>query len=66
MRKPPPNRRFSPEAVDGLARRYNAGASTAELAAEHGVTPQRMNALLLTSELYVPRGGRHRRRRLAA
>jgi len=66
MRKPPPNRRFSPEAVDRLALRYNAGASTTELAAEHGVTPQRMNALLLSSDLYVPRRRRRRPRRAAA
>jgi transposase-like protein len=62
MRRPaPPNRRFSPDARDLLAARYNDGASTAELAAEYGVSVQRMNAVLLSSALYLPR----RRRRAA-
>ena len=41
IRRPaPPNRRFSPEARNGLAARYNAGEDTAELAAEYGVSVQ--------------------------
>src|SRR5437762_4506071 len=62
IRRPaPPNRRFSPEARNGLAARYNAGEDTAELAAEYGVSVQRMNALLLSSPVYCPR----RRKRVA-
>jgi transposase-like protein len=62
IRRPaPPNRRFSPEARDVLAVRYNDGASTAELAAEYGVSVQRMNAVLLSSPVYSPR----RRKRAA-